>query len=112
MIDNEKCPCAAVAELAKCVELLERRLSENEKLTRENDKKLSNDYTNIALITQQNQQSAEALKEINKKIAELIDERKSTDNDFKKRVRAIVDDVLRWGILLLLAFVAAKIGLS
>lgn len=114
-MEHEKqnpCPCAAVAELKTMVVLLTKKVDENETRIKEGESKLSRDYTRLELITQEMGSIAGTMKDIQQQIYALVEEKKQRDNGFVKRVHGIVDDVIRWGILLLLGYVAIQMGLS
>lgn len=109
---EEKCPCAAVAELKTMVELLSKRVDSNENRIKYGEGKLWHDYARIEIITVQIGNLVDTMGNIQDQFQELLSEKKESEKGFKNRVHGLVDDVLRWGILLLLGYVALKLGLT
>lgn len=109
---EEKCPCAAVAELKTMVELLSKRVDSNENRIKDGEGKLGHDYARLEVITVQIGNLVDTMGNIQDQFQEFLIEKKESEKGFKKRVHGLVDDVLRWGILLLLGYVAFKLGLT
>lgn len=114
--EKEKCPCAAVAELKVLVEVLTEKVSANEKRIEEGESKLNRDFTSLQLLSKDIQSIAEDMKDIHSEFKEYMtrksNEESEEQKDTKDRVHKIVDEVIRWGILLLLGYVATRIGLQ
>lgn len=113
---KETCPCAAVAELKIMVELLTKKVENNESRLKVGEDKLNNDYTRLEVITMQISNVANTMEKIQEQIVELVEERRkkeqAQETDLKRRVHDITDEVIKWGVLLLLSFVAVKLGFS
>lgn len=114
--EKDKCPCAAVAELKLLVEMLTKKVDENERRIDASEKKLNSDFTELKLITKDIQTMADDIKDIHSQFKEFLNKTQTQKSEEHKntmdRVHKIVDEVIRWGILLLLGFVATKIGLQ
>lgn len=106
------CPCAAVAELKTVVELLSKRVDSNETRIKEGEGKLGHDYARLEVITHQIENLVDTMNGIQEEFKTFLSERRESEKGFKSRVHGLVDDVLRWGILLLLGYVALKLGLT
>lgn len=109
---EEKCPCAAVAELKTMVELLSKRVDSNETRIKDGEGKLGHDYARLEVITVQIGNLVDTMGGIQKEFESFLAEKRECETGFKNRVHGLVDDVLRWGILLLLGYVALKLGLT
>ena len=114
--EKEKSPCAAVAELKVLVEVLTQKGYANEKRIEEGESKLNRDFTSLQLLTKDIQSIAEDMKDIHSEFKEYMakksNEESAEEKDTKDRVHKIVDEVIRWGILLLRGYVATRIGLQ
>lgn len=112
-MDNKKqCPCAAVVELKVRVKAIEREVEKNEKRIKTNEGKLSSDFASIKIMTTQLSQIIEDINQTKAELKKTMEFAREEDNDFRTRVKRIIDDILKWAILLLLSFVAASIGLQ
>lgn len=113
---KETCPCAAVAELIKMVELLEKRVDKNENNIKDDESKLNKDYTQLQIITNDMTNIVSTMEKIQKQIVDLVEERRRKEQeeqtDFKRRIHNITDEIIKWGVLLLLSFVAVKLGFN
>lgn len=90
-MNEEKCPCDAVRELQKIVTSHEHRLADGN--------------TNFAVIST-------TLDAIQTSIAEIKTDLKQLKEKPQRRADAIVNTVINAGIAIVLAFLAAKIGLA
>ena len=111
-MEDKKCPCAAVAELKIMVKLLSDKVEGNEERIRRGEEKLSNDYTRLEVIASQMQGIASTMTQIQTQIMDLVNERREKECNLKNRVTKLIDDILRWGIFLLLGYVAMQFGLK
>lgn len=116
MTEKNKCPCAAVAELIKMVELLEKRVDKNENNIKDDENKLNKDYTKLQIITKDMTNIVSTMEKIQNQIVDLVEERRKKElkeqTDFKRRIHSVTDEVIKWCVLLLLSFVAVKLGFN
>ena len=114
--EKEKCPCAAVAELKVIVDVLRKQVEANEKRIDQSEEKLNRDFTSLKLLAKDIESIAEDMKDIHKQVKAYMEKKEHEESaeqkDTKDRVHKIVDEVIRWGILLLLGYVATRIGLQ
>ncbi len=90
-MNDEKCPCDAVRELQKIVSNHERRLADGN--------------TNFAVIST-------TLDAIKADMIEIKADLKQLKEKPQRRADAIVNTIINAGIAIILAFLAAKIGLG
>lgn len=115
MIENEKCPCAAVAELAAIVKSQQKQIEKNEKIIEMIRNQRVDDYTKIELLFSSVDTVIQSAQTMQQRFEKFIDEREKDDekesDDLRQRIRNITDEVLKWGIFLCLGYVAMKLGL-
>ena len=114
--NKEMCPCTAVAELKTIVEFLTKKTEENERKIEDSQAKLSNDFTKLELITREIENVSKTLNSIQNNFQEYMQRQQEKEEDssktFAARVNAVVEEVIRWGIILVLGYIAVKIGIG
>lgn len=115
MIDNEKCPCAAVAELSIIVSQQQKQIEKNEKLIEQNINQRTQDYIKLELLFSNFETTLKSMDIMQKRFEKFLEEQEKEEekesDDLRKRVRGITDEVLKWGIFLFLGYAAMKLGL-
>ena len=73
---------------------------------------MNNDYTKIALLESKMDNAVDSIDKLTEIIEVSVRERRDSEQSTSKRVRAIIDKVIEWFILLVLAYFMAGIGIQ